>query len=451
MDFNKYTILLFLLTLIAACSPQSQENQPDQPNLFLFLADDLSYFDLGITGNKYVNTPNIDAFGQSAVSFTNMHTPTAMCAPSRSTLYTGLYPHRHGCHMNHGATYDTVQSLPAYLSELGYTVALVGKKHIRPEHVYPFDYVQYDSMDHYLTGVEAPVCVIFASNEPHGPHKSGVHDPDSVMIPPKWVDKEHTRKKLAGYYTDISMLDREFGEFLQEIEKNKLGEQSITIFTSDHGYEYFAKWTCYQAGLKVPFFMKSNGLSFKNREVAALTSFTDIVPTFIELAGGKVPDNLDGKSFVPILREEKTTAHEYLYGAHTNRGIYSGKAYPIRSVSDGKWKYIRNLNHEGKFQNVLTNGWNFDSVSNFASWREWLEVLESGQDGAKWVKFYQHRPHEELYNLENDPFEKVNLAGTDSLEHIRQQLSAQLTQWMKQQNDPGMEAEMNVPLKSRDN
>ena len=165
--------MLIGICLVISCKASQQITNTQKkipPNIFLFLADDLSKEDLGITGNPYVTSPTIDNFASRAISFENMYTPSAMCAPSRSALMTGLYPHRNGCHMNHGSIYKEIKSLPTYLKSLGYQVALVGKRHIRPAENFPYEYLNYDELDDYLATVTKPLCLIYASNDPHGPH-----------------------------------------------------------------------------------------------------------------------------------------------------------------------------------------------------------------------------------------------------------------------------------------
>ena len=102
----------------------------DRPNILILLADDLGYYDTHCNGHPIVRTPHLDRLAAEGMRFENAFTCTAMCAPSRSTLYTGLYTHRHGCHMNHGQVKPGTRSLPHYLTSLGYRVALAGKTHI---------------------------------------------------------------------------------------------------------------------------------------------------------------------------------------------------------------------------------------------------------------------------------------------------------------------------------
>jgi uncharacterized sulfatase len=181
--------------------------------------------------------------------------------------------------------------------------------------------------------------------------------------------------------------------------------------------------------------------------VDALTSFVDIVPTWIVLAGGTPPTELDGKSMLPLLEKKQPAIHEHIYAAHTTRGVYSGKSYPIRSITDGKWKYIRNLNYEARFQNIITHGRSFNAEEAAGSWKEWQQARERQANGAEWVTFYQSRPYEELYNLATDPEEMHNLAMNPEFAAHRIRLSDQLSKWMEEQGDTGVQAELAVPLK----
>ena len=107
-----------------------------KPNIFFYLADDLSKWDVD---HQVVPTPTINAFREEAVELTQMHTPMALCAPSRAVLYTGLYPMRNGVAHNHGSVNPGVKTLPHHLQPLGYTCLLSGKAHVRPINQFPFD------------------------------------------------------------------------------------------------------------------------------------------------------------------------------------------------------------------------------------------------------------------------------------------------------------------------
>ena len=111
------------------------------PNIVLFLADDMTWRDCEPYGNPDVKTPNIQKLADSGVSFDNMFTSTAMCAPTRQQLMTGLFPARSGAFPNHSEVYDGVKSFAHYFGELGYRVALIGKQHYGPDESFPIEYL----------------------------------------------------------------------------------------------------------------------------------------------------------------------------------------------------------------------------------------------------------------------------------------------------------------------
>ncbi len=440
-----------LMLVLSCCGDRTfRQNgrQAEPPNFFIFLADDLSRFDIGYYGNTIVRTPSLDEFARESMHFNRMFTPTAMCSPSRSALYTGLYPHRNGCHMNHGAVKDGIVNLPRSLCPLGYRVALAGKRHIKPPEEFPFDYLDFDGVESYLAQQGEPFCIVYASNEPHGPHESGSFSGDEMELPPIYIDTEAMRNKYADYYTDIEKMDREFGNLVNMLKRMDVLENTITIFTSDHGYEYFAKWSCYDAGIHVPFMVRWPGHLRPGSETDALTSYVDVLPTLVDLAGGIPDKELDGKSMKHLFPGWKRKHHRYIFTAHTNRGIYSGLAYPIRGVRDKRYKYIRNLAPDSTFQNILTHGGNFREEDAARSWKSWKLKAREDEEAEARLELYQHRPYEELYDLREDPWELNNLAGSPALSRTRIRLSRQLDRWMIEQGDSGLTAELIVPLKS---
>ncbi len=424
----------------------------DKPNIVLFLADDQSIDDVGCYGNNAVRTPNIDRLAEEGLRFKLAFTPTSMCSPSRSALYTGLYPHRNGCHPNHSSIKPGVKTLPHYLKPLGYRVALAGKTHIKPREQFPFEYMglKDERIEKFMTlARDKPFCLVVASHEPHGPHKQGGYKPGQIPVPPYKVDTPQTRQQLANYYTDIDLLDKEVGGVLGLLKKHNLEQNTLFVYASDHGYNIFAKWSCYDAGLHVPFIVRWPGRVKAGTITDAMVSFVDVLPTFIEAAGGKSPGDIDGRSFLPVLLGRKKKHHDVVFGAHTTRGIISGRAYPIRSVRTRTHQYIRNLNPEGMFQCVSTHGRNYKEI-NDGVWGSWKEKARTDTFAAERVRMYQHRPAEELYDLTKDPHELKNIATDPAQQKLLASLRKKLDAWMKQQGDSGMEAEMAVPLhKSR--
>ncbi len=146
--------------------------------------------------------------------------------------------------------------------------------------------------------------------------------------------------------------------------------------------------------------------------------------------------SFDGRSFLPVLLGESDKHRESVFGLHTSRGISNGSDYPIRSVRGARSKYIRNLNHENPFTNNVTERrGERDEDDLFDSW-----LATKGKQLAR-ANFYQHRPAEELYDLETDPYELHNLVGEDELADVQSTLRQKLNAWMTQQGDEGMGTE----------
>lgn len=451
-DFIKAVSLAAAPLAIPGCTGAANEftgkANEDKPNIVLFIADDQGIDEVGCYGNDVIRTDNIDRLAAEGLRFKLAFTPTAMCSPSRSALYTGLYPHRNGCHPNHSSIKPGVKTLPHYLKGLGYRVGLAGKTHIKPREQFPFEYMgsRPAQIEKFMTSdLGQPFCLVVASNEPHTPHNHGAYRPDEVLVPPHKVDTPQTRQQYADYYTDIDLLDKEVGRLLELLKKHGLEKNTLMVYTSDHGYDVFAKWSCYEAGLHVPFIVRWPGKVKAGTVTDAMVSFVDVLATFVEVAGGRPPRDIDGRSFLPVLLGKRNKHHDVVFGAHTTQGIISGRAYPIRSVRTRTHKYIRNLNHESMFQCVSTHGRDYTEI-NDGVWGSWKEKAKTDAFAAERVKMLQYRPAEELYDLTKDPYELNNIADVPAQQKILVSLRNKLDDWMKQQGDRGMEAEMAVPL-----
>ena len=148
-----------------------------------------------------------------------------------------------------------------------------------------------------------------------------------------------------------------------------------------------------------------------------LVSLVDILPTWIEIAGGDPNEQIDGVSFLPLLNGVDNPVRDFAYGIATRQNIQKCYVFPSRSIRNARYKYIKNFNaHEVYKQNLGDN----PSVNEFI------------KNGA--MKF-KHKPYEELYDLEVDPFEKNNLANNSSFQNEKEALSLELAAWMKSQED----------------
>jgi uncharacterized sulfatase len=333
---------------------------------------------------------------------------------------------------------------------LGYRVGLAGKRHEAPASAFPFEQLggshgdggktpdgadlPMDQAKAFLArDAEQPWCLVVASNQPHTPWNRGdasAYPPEKLTVPPYLVDTKELREGLSKYYAEISYMDQQVGQVLGILRELKQKENTLIIWLSEQGSQLpFGKWTCYDMGIHSAAVVRWPGKIRASTESDALVSYLDIVPTFLEMAGGEPEaESFDGHSFLPVLLGQAQSHHETVFAVNTTRGIYHGsEAYGIRAVTDGDWLLIRNLNPQAKFQNMVTHR---DPI--YSSWK----AVDSDFARSR-VERYVKRPPVELYDLKNDPWCLENLAGSPLLAKRKRELSRRLSTWMKEQGDEG--------------
>lgn len=433
------------------------------PNVILFLADDTNWFDIGPYDRLYdytpknAITPNIDQLAREGMMFTSAFTSTAMCSPTRQQLYTGIFPVKNGAYPNHGDAYTGTKSLVHYFKDIGYEVALAGKGHIAPQSVYPFKKIGKEAKDNSgesTFGIEAvsefigenkdnPYFLVIASHNTHGPWSRGdrsKYNAKTINVPSFMIDTPQFRNDLVRYYAEISDLDREVGLVENALKATGQKDNTIFIFTSEHGAGMpFAKFTTYDAGLKVAFIIRWPNKINANTRSDALIQYVDVVPTLLELANKQAPKNIDGKSFKTVILNPDLPHRDLVFGVHTTRNIRGGSNYPIRSVRDKTHKLILNLLHDSEFANSGTKGIKLGR----GMLGDWYKAGLAGNKRAlEKVARVTKRPKMELYNIQNDPFEEYNLIDKPGSDDIVKVLLPSLIAWMDDQGDLGVQTEL---------
>ena len=427
LNLKYFLALLFFSSLV-----YGSDLNGSRPNIIFFLTDDQSLFDYTAYGSEKAPTPTTGAFAKESLVFNRAYTAQAICAPSRSTLYSGLYPIKHGCFINHTAVRKGVKTIPSYLKPLGYDVILAGKSHVKPDsqfawsehfHPVPKEYTgkprpgfPEKKIANYFKKTKKPFCMMIACEFPHGPYFNETSiKPEDVDLQPFRNDTLQTRIGTTKYYESIAESEREFQLLLDLVDKYNLTDNTIVIYASDHGI-HDAKFTVYDRGLHVPFIVRWPG-KIKPGRSDALISFVDFLPTIIELAGGKPDKVLDGKSILPILEDGKKTHHEYVYGVGHRQGTIGRYINPQRSISNGRYHYIFNFNSLERVEREKNAG------------REVNYFVERG------AKIHPNRPEEEMYDIKMDPHEMNNIADNPKYLSIQRTLKKELFKWMKSQND----------------
>ena len=429
-------------------------------NVLLLIADDWSPI-AECYGNPVIHTPNIDAVARRGTVFDNAFCTTPSCAASRANILTGQYSHRHGqyghSHSHHGfRTFETFadRTLPAVLGRHGVFSGLVGKHHIAPLSVYPFDYSEpatpwstqtlRDAVrGFYAAAGERPFYLQAASMFPHRTPGSGFdvghfgdeyiagdtdYAPEDVIVPPWLNDTPAVRRDLADYYRYVTRFDRFVGAMLEELDAAGRTADTTVILMSDHGMPFpGAKASFYDSGHRCPLIIAPpDGRPVHND---APVNWSDIFPTVTELLGlpeEANPDDLPGASLAPLLGGSDRKGRERTYFSHTFHGI--AEYYPYRAVHERRLKFVHFLAHP--LPMPLPPDLYGSPV--------WQEVLEKRPEtlGQRSTVATLYHDAEELYDLEKDPHETTNVIDRPEYAEDVARLREDLRAMRRETGDP---------------
>lgn len=427
MSVKRYSFCLIPIILMLSCkeqkgAPHTLGDVPVKPNIIYILADDLGYGDLGVYGSEHIKTPNLDAMAAKGMRFTQHYSGSTVCAPSRSTLMTGLHTgHAYVRGNNDISITDSIVTIAELLKPAGYTSGLIGKwglgekdtegvpnqqgfdyffgflNQIRAHNYYP-DYLwkndeKYplenevkitDKEGYYAHGIgsvstnkkqyvqdlfleqalsfinrekENPFFLYYAVTPPHANNEGWMNNAHGMEVPGGLTPDygEYANKDwpdaAKGYAQMVSILDSDVGAILRQLEALGLDENTLIVFASDNGThaeggndpEFLdsngplrgMKRDLYEGGIRTPMIAywptKINAGSVSDH----ISAFWDFMPTACAIAGTKIPEGLDGISFLPELLGNEQPKHESLYWEFHER---DGK----QAIRKGKWKGVRN-------------------------------------------------------------------------------------------------------------
>lgn len=445
-------------TLVAARQPRARPR-----SVLLIIADDQG-LDLGCYGNRAISTPRIDEFSASAVRFTHGFSTVASCSPSRSVLYTGLFTHTSGqyglAHAFHNqSTLEEIESVPRLLKSAGFATGIVGKVHVKPPSVYPFDYLvegaplagnrNVDAMatksaEFLSTAKDRPFLLIVGFSDPHrnpagfantrtypnAPKRP--YDPAAVVVPAHLPDWPEVRRDLADYYESISRLDDGVGLILEQLRRSGRERETLVIYVSDNGMPFpGAKTTLYDAGIHLPLIMRVPG-ERQGTTSDAMASWADIAPTILEWTGVKGPSRyaLPGRSLLAASSGSATGGADEVYASHTFHEITM--YYPMRAVRTRRHKYIFNIAHQLPYPQA-------QDILGSPTWKA-IAARRPATMGDRDMKAYFQRPQEELYDVERDPHEVRNLAGDSAHAAVLAELRQKLHAFRERTRDPWLGA-----------
>ncbi|CAI7584920.1 unnamed protein product [Penicillium crustosum] len=410
-------------------------------NVLLMVADDLGK-QLGCYGASTIKTPNLDNLAAEG-----LHT-------HQNGQY-GLASHRH-----HFVTFDHVETAPQLLNQSGYRTGILGKIHVGPAPVYPWEVAKEsetrdvaviaDQANEFFQESlvdERPFFLTIGFHDPHRDRTRGgfgndqEYDPritkgtytsDAVEIPSFINDSPGARFELAEYYNSIHRLDQGIGFVLKALENAGLAESTLVIFISDNGPPFInSKTTLFDAGVRLPLIIKHPKL--RPAVNSDMVSYVDILPTLLDYAGH--PGVVDpakkrlGNSLLPILgTDAKPSEWNQVFGSHTFHEVTN--YWPTRFIRDRRYKYHRNL------------AWRLDFpfAADIYGSLSWEDIRNSSDSeimiGERKLKDYFFRAPEELYDLENDPNEVNNLVKDPEHAAVLEDLRTRLETWQRRTEDP---------------
>jgi len=459
-----------LLVFVVPCPvlAQGAPAAPARPNIVWISAEDLSP-DLGIYGDGYAAAPTLDQLAREGARFTHAFSSAPVCAPSRSAIITGMYPTTIGSmHMRSKAVPPPgVKAFTEYLRAAGYYCTNRSKTdynfeappaHRPPDTVWdessekahwrnrPDPRQPFFSVFNIMTTHEGQIRLdeaqfggVTAVLDP-----SVRHDPARAVIPPYYPDTPLVRKDWARYYDLISVMDGQVKAILQQLEDDGLADRTIVFFWGDHGRGLpRAKRFVYDSGLRVPLIVRWPGTIAPGSVVDDLVSLMDLGPTVLALAGVPVPGHMQGRAF---LGPAKPPARELVFG-HRDR---MDEAYDMmRTVRDARFRYIKNFFPGRPYAQHI------EYMEEMPTMREWRRRYKDhmnavGPEYGRALNPIQllfmapEKPSEELYDLDTDPYEVRNLAGSPEHQSVLARMRQALETWQKGTGDLGLvpEAEL---------
>ena len=418
---NYYKIIFFHLTFISFFITLSCNSKVDRPNFIIFIADDVSWDDIGCYGNDFVKTPNIDYLAKNGIIFDNAYLTTSSCSPSRNSIMTGRYPHNTGAAELHTEPPIEMISMAELLNKNGYFTLSAGKFHMGNYAKRGFDEVHENHKingkggeDYWLNALDnrplnKPFFMWLASYDAHrvwDENKfSGSNPLDSIQIPEYLIDSKGTRQDLAHYYDEITRFDYYVGQVVSKLKYDGLFDNTLIIVMADNGRPFpHSKTRLNNQGVKTPFIISfPNMIKDSGKLSTSLISAIDIAPTILDISQTEITKSFQGFSFKNIISNPNKKFRNYVFAEH-NWHDYEAHQ---RMVTNGDFMYIINNRNKSPQTGPL------DAI-NSPSYQDLRDALDSGTiSKIQNDIFLNPRNKEELYNLKKDPYQYNNLINSN--------------------------------------
>ncbi|VGO20504.1 Arylsulfatase [Pontiella sulfatireligans] len=429
-----------------------QASELQKPNMIWIMTEDIAP-DLECYGMAGVKTPNLNKMAKEGMLFTRAYCANPICSPSRSSMMVGAHQTTFNA-QHHRSNRDTPLPAPykpitSYLRDAGYTCILgsdlvmkQGRKidcNFKYKDTGPYDGVKnfgiFDKLDTF-TPADQPffnqiqTVVTHRGDWWNGVRAASKHPVplDAIKLPPFMADTPEIRYDWATYLDTIEYMDDEVGQIMQRLKDQGLDKNTIVVFVGDNGRcNLRGKGYLQEPGIHVPMIVWGPGIK-AGTVVDELVCMTDISATILKLAGAHMPDYLDGH---PVFGVENPQYREYVRSA---RDIWDEIDECSRSITTKKFSYIKNHMPEVP--------WNTTQAYLELN-RPALHVMrrlkaEGKLSDAEMTFFLDEKPSEELYDLNKDPNQMVNLAANPEYAETLKKMRALEKQWQAENNDMGL-------------
>jgi len=413
-----------------------------RPNILWLVAEDMN-LELGAYGDPVARTPALDALAAGGARYTHAFTTAGVCAPSRTALITGMYATSLGAHHMRsieGGYYPVpppeVKAFPEYLRAAGYYTSNAGKQDYQFSEAFgggPFTI--WDATDpgadwrgraegqpffHYATFLSTHESRLLHDETP-------ATDPATVPVPAYYPDGPVIRRDIAQHYDNVAVLDGEVAALLARLDADGLAADTLVLFFGDNGrgMPRDKRWV-YDGGIHVALMARWPGELDGAQVRSELVSLVDLAPTMLAIAGVEVPAHMQGRVF---LGRQAAPAPPYVFAAADRHDEATDR---IRAVRDARWAYVRNhqpntpYGQDVGFRNLL------QSMQEILR----LGALHALVPPADWY-FRQTKPVEELYDVDADPEQVVNLAADPAHADVLLRMRRAHDDWVSRTNDLG--------------
>jgi len=454
--------------LLVGLTLARQADGSARPNILLIVGEDHGC-ELSCYGDPCIETPHIDKLAREGILYNSGYITQSVCSPSRSSIFTGLYPHSNGMLglATHNFHYFTRwPTTYALLKQAGYRTGLIGKTHVNPASIVE-DYVDFrfqkgsnfakrnvadyarKAGEFFRQDSDKPFFVTVNYPDAHWPLQANrvdglpekLADPAKIKVMPYVTSAGETTLRLTeitrNYYNCMLRLDDCVGQLLGELEVSGKADNTLVIFIGDHGAQMArGKIFVYEAGVRVPYIARWPGRITAGQRSDALVSAIDLLPTFLEAAGAadKIPTPMHGKSLLPTFRgapDNGKAFRPYLFCERNVDGAHY--AFPQRTVRDQRFKLIYTLVDKTDPAAVTCR------AGGKSHWSGGLineEIKVANEVTRKGYETWLNPPTYQLYDLQADPHEWHNIAGDPKYGMHLERLKRAMHTWQVDSNDP---------------